>query len=110
MSAFDWLLVIAGAGLGTYALRAAPFLWQRLHQFGQANFRLLSFVSFAIAAGIVSRAVFYSGAEVSGPDETAIKIGAVVVALGLHKLTRNIPLALFSAAGLAVLVKWAVGG
>lgn len=110
MSTLDWIVVIAGAGLGTYLLRATPFLWQRLHEFGQANFRFLSHVSFAIAAGIVSRAVFYSGGEIARLDEIAIKIGAVAAALALFRLTRNIPLALFAAAGLAVLVKWAAGG
>ena len=110
MSALDWLVVIAGAGLGTYALRAAPFLWAQLHEFGQAYFRFLSYVSFAIAAGIVSRAVFYSGAEIARIDEIAIKIGAVAAALALFRLTRSIPLALFTAAGLAVFIRWTTGG
>lgn len=110
MSNLEWLLVVAGAGLGTYALRAMPFVWPRLHAFGQANIRFLAHVSFAIAAGIVSRAVFYTSGEVAPPDEMAIKIGAVLAALALFRLTRNIPLALFAAAGLAVLVKWAAGG
>ena len=106
MSTFEWAAVIAGAGLGTYALRATPFVWQRLYKLGQDNFRFLSYVSFAITAGIVSRAVFYSGAEVGRVDDIAIKIGAVVAALILHRLTRNILAALFAAAALAVLVKW----
>lgn len=106
MSALEWMLVIAGAGLGTYALRATPFVWPRLHKLGQDNFRFLSYVSFAIAAGIVSRAVFYTGAEIARMDEAAIKIVAVMCALVLHHFTRSILVALFAAAALAVLAKW----
>lgn len=106
MSTLEWAVVIAGAGFGTYALRATPFVWQRLYKLGQDNFRFLSYASFAITAGIVARAVFYTGAELARPDDIAIKIGAVVAGLTLYKLTSNILLALFAAAGLAVLVKW----
>lgn len=106
MSTLEWSVVVAGAGLGTYALRATPFIWQRLHKLGQENFRFLSYVSFAIAAGIVSRAVFFSGAEIGRIDDIAIKIGAVVAALIVQRLTRNLLVALFAAAGLAVFVKW----
>jgi len=38
----------------------------------------------------------------------AIKVGAVIFALALHRLMRNLVLALFTAAGLAVLVRWLV--
>jgi len=38
----------------------------------------------------------------------AIKVGAVIFALALHRLMRNLVLALFAAAGLAVLVRWLV--
>lgn len=106
MSTLEWAAVIAGAGLGTYALRATPFVWQRLYKLGQDNFRFLSYVSFAITAGIVSRAVFYTGAEFARLDDVAIKVGAVIAGLALYKATANVLVALFAAAGVAVLVKW----
>ena len=106
MTAYHWLLVIVGAGIGTYALRAAPFVSERLRQLGQANFKFISYVSFAIAAGIVARALVYRGGEINAPDEMGIKIGAVAVALVLLRLTRSVPLALFTGAGIGVLLKW----
>ena len=106
MTAYHWLLVIVGAGIGTYALRAAPFVSERLRQLGQDNFKFISYVSFAIAAGIVARALVYRGGEINAPDEMGIKIGAVVIALVLLRLTRSVPLALFTGAGIGVLLKW----
>lgn len=106
MTTTHWLLVLAGAGLGTYALRAAPFVSERLRRLGQDHFKFLSYVSFAIAAGIVARALTYRGGELDAPNEMAIKIAAVVIALGLLRLTRSVPLALFTGAGIGVLLKW----
>ena len=106
MTTYDWVLVIIGAGIGTYALRAAPFVSERLRRLGQDNFKFLSYVSFAIAAGIVARALAYQGGELNAPDEMAIKIGAVLLALVLLRLTRSVPLALFAGAAVGVLLKW----
>ena len=106
MTTYHWLLVIVGAGIGTYALRAAPFVSERLRRLGQDHFKFLSYVSFAIAAGIVARALVYRGGEINAPDEMGIKIGAVVFALVLHRLTRSVPLALFAGAGIGILIKW----
>ncbi|MFP5349824.1 MAG: AzlD domain-containing protein [Gammaproteobacteria bacterium] len=106
MTTYHWLLVIVGAGIGTYALRAAPFVSERLRKLGQDNFKFLSYVSFAIAAGIVARALVYRGGELAAPNEMAIKLGAVVIALVLLRLTRSIPLALFSGAAFGVWLKW----
>jgi len=106
MTAVDWVLAIIGAGIGTYALRAAPFVSERLRRLGQDNFKFLSYVSFAIAAGIVARALVYQAGELNAPDEMAIKIGAVLLALVLLRLTRSVPLALFTGAAIGVLLKW----
>ena len=106
MTTYDWVLVIIGAGIGTYALRAAPFVSERLRRLGQDNFKFLSYVSFAIAAGIVARALAYQGGALNAPDEMAIKIGAVLLALALLRLTRSVPLALFAGAAVGVLLKW----
>ena len=106
MTTYHWLLVIVGAGIGTYILRAAPFVSERLRRLGQDNFKFLSYVSFAIAAGIVARALIYRGGELNAPGDMGVKIGAVVVALVLLRLTRSVPLALFTGAGIGVLLKW----
>ena len=101
MNGIEWSLVIAGAGLGTYALRVAPFLSERLYRVGQNNLRFLTYVSLAIAAGIVARAIAFSGGSVASLSDIGIKIVAVLAALGLHRLTRNLPIALFFGVGLA---------
>jgi len=109
MTAAHWWWVILGAGLGTYVLRAAPFVWERLYRLGRSHMRFLTYVSFAIAAGIVSRSVVLSGGEMAPPGDMAIKMGAVAFALLLQRLTRNVALALFGGVGSAVLLKW-LGG
>lgn len=106
MSGLEWAIVIAGAGLGTYILRVAPFLSQRLYALGQNNLHFLTFVSLAIAAGIVARSVAFSGGSVDQASDIGIKVVAVLAALGLHRLIKNLPIALFFGAGIATLWKW----
>lgn len=106
MSGIEWTIVIAGAGLGTYVLRVTPFLSQRLHALGRNNLRFLTFVSLAIAAGIVARSIAFSGGSVDQVSDIGIKVAAVLAALGLHRLIKNLPIALFFGVGLAVWWKW----
>lgn len=106
MTTLHWSLVLAGAGLGTYALRATPFLWRRLYRLGQENLRFLAYVSFAIAAGIVSRSVMFAGGKFDAPADIGIKIAAVLGALALRHVTRSLPVALFGGVGIAILLKW----
>lgn len=105
MTALDWTLVIAGAGLGTYVLRVSPFLWERLRRLGQRYYRFLTYVSLAIAAGIVSRSIVYGGGELAEAGDIGIKVMAVAAALALLRLTRNLPLALFGGVGVAAGLK-----
>ena len=106
MNAVEWTLVIAGAGLGTYALRVAPFMSLRLYRVGQNNLRFLTFVSLAIAAGIVARSIVFDGGSVGQPPELAIKVAAVMTALIIQYRTKNLLVALFGGVGVAVLWKW----
>lgn len=105
MTAFDWALVILAAGAGTYLLRVTPFLWKRMRRLGQEYFHFLTYVSLAIAAGIVSRSIVYSGGQLGGAGDIVIKVLAVIAALGLLRLTKSLPLALFAGIGIAVLIK-----
>lgn len=109
MSEVQWAAAVVGAGLGTYALRAAPFLWKALRDFGSTYIRCLTYISFAVAAGIVSRAIFLSGGQLSFGRAAWIKVLAVVIAVIIYRVGRNMPLALFSAIGVAVLVFWLLG-
>lgn len=106
MTDLHWALAVVGAGLGTYALRAAPFGYRTFRDFGRRHLRCLTYISFAVAAGIVSRAIFLSGGELSFGREAWVKVLAVAAALALYRATRNLPAALFSAIGIAVLVYW----
>lgn len=105
MSALDWTLVVLGAGAGSYLLRVSPFLWKRLRRLGQEYFHFLTYVSLAIAAGIVSRSIVYSGGGLGGAGDIGVKVLAVIAALGLLRLTKSLPLALFAGIGIAVLIK-----
>ena len=105
MSTLQWILVIAGVGGGSYALRVSPFLWERLRRVGERYFRFLSYVSIAIAAGIVSRSVFYAGDAIAPPSDMGIKVIAIAAAFVFLRLTRIVPLALFAGVGVAVLLK-----
>lgn len=105
MTAPEWIVAIAGAGLGTYALRAAPFLWAPWHRLADRYLRFLTFVSLAIAAGIVARAIVFSSGQAIELTEIAIKAAAVCGALVLYRLSRNLLLALFAGVALAMLLK-----
>ena len=106
MTEMQWAVVIAGAGLGTYALRVAPFLSERLYRVGQKNLRFLTYVSFAIAAGIVSHSIVFSAGAISNLGAIAIKVAAVLAAMLFYRFVRNMALAVFFGAGVAVLLKW----
>jgi branched-subunit amino acid transport protein len=108
MTEWQWTVAVLGAGLGSYVLRAAPFWYKASREFGRRHLRCLTYISFAVAAGIVSRAIFLAGGELTFDREAWIKVLAVVVAVVLYRGTRNMPVALFSAVGTAVLVQWAV--
>lgn len=106
MSASEWMLIVLGAWAGSYALRIAPFLSRQLYDLGRENLRFLTYVTFAIAAGIVSKSIVFSAGTQIAVGDSAIKLTAVLAALGLYKVLGNLPIALFSGAGLAVLLKW----
>lgn len=103
-----WLLAVLFAGLGTYLLRVAPFVWPPLYALGRRHARFLTCVSFAIAAGIVSKAVFMRQGTVVFDRSTAIQIVAIAFAVGIHRWVRNVPVALFAGVTFAVLLKQAV--
>ena len=105
MSTLDWILVVAGVAGGSYALRVSPFLSERLRRVGEKHFRFLSYVSIAIAAGIVSRSIAYAGDAIAAPSDMGIKVIAILAAFGFLKLTRIVPVALFAGVGLAVFLK-----
>lgn len=105
MTDLQWTFAVLGAGAGTYVLRVAPFLWGSLRALGRRHIRCLTYISFAVAAGIVSRAIFLSRGELSFDRDAWIKALAVVVAVGLYRVTRSMPVSLFSAVGVAVLVR-----
>jgi len=99
-------MAVVGAGLGTYALRAAPFVWDTFRHLGRRYLRCLTYISFAVAAGIISRAIFLKQGELVYGRDVWIKVLAVVTALWLFRRTRSMPVALFGAVGVAVAVKW----
>ena len=105
MSGLEWALVVIGAGAGTYLLRVSPFLWHSLRRLGQRYFRFLTYVSLAIAAGIVSRSIVYAGGEPGALSDIGIKVMAVAAALALLRATRSLPLALFAGVGVAAGLK-----
>lgn len=102
----QWFIAIGGAAAGTYILRAAPFLWTPLRDLGARYVDFLTYVSFAIAAGIVSKALLLDGGRLVMGMDTYIKFVGLAVALGSYRWIRNIPLALFVGAGSAVLIRW----
>jgi branched-subunit amino acid transport protein len=106
MNGIEWTLVIAGAGLGTYALRVTPFLSHRLYRVGQNNLRFLTYVSLAIAAGIVARSIMFSGESIDQASTLIVKSAAVMVALALQRFTKNLLVSLFGAVGAAILWQW----
>ena len=106
MNTLEWTLVIVGAGLGSYALRVAPFLSHRLYRLGQQNLRFLTYASLAIAAGIVARSIMFSGGSLDTASTIAAKITAVLAALALFRVVRNLPIALFAGVGVAILWRW----
>lgn len=107
MTELQWTAAVLGAGLGSYVLRAAPFWYAASREFGQRHLRCLTYISFAVASGIVSRSIFLSGGDLALGRETWIKLLAVVIALGLYRVSRSTPVSLFSAVAIAVLINWA---
>lgn len=109
MTAADWYLAILVVAGVTYLLRAAPLLWRWFYEVGRQNVAFLTYVSFAIAAGIVSKSVIIDAGSLAPVQDLAIKVIAVLIALGLHWQFRSLPLALFGGAAIAVFAKWLVG-
>ncbi len=109
MTDLQWFIAIGGAAAGTYVLRAAPFLWTPLRDVGRRYVDFLTYVSFAIAAGIVSKALLLDGNQLVLGTDTYIKFAGLGVALAFYRRIRNIPLALFVGAGSAVLMRWLFG-
>jgi len=104
-----WITIIIGAALGTYVVRAAPLLWRPLSHVGDRYVHLLTYISFAIAAGIVSKALVVADARIAIDSDVAIKAAALAVALVIQRWVKNVPVALFAGIGVAVLIKWFVG-
>lgn len=109
MNEWQWVAAVAGAGAGTYVLRAAPFAYLKFRELGQRYLRCLTYISFAVAAGIISRAIFLGDDRLDFSREAWIKVLAVVTAVLLFRKTRNMPLALFSAVGVAMAAQWTLG-
>ncbi|MCG6872956.1 MAG: AzlD domain-containing protein [Gammaproteobacteria bacterium] len=106
----EWLIALAGVFAGSYALRAAPFLWAGFRRVGERNLHFLTYTSFAIAAGIVSKALLVSAGAWVGWQDFAIRSVAVVFSVLMLRSWRNVPVALFAGVGFAVLLKALVGG
>lgn len=105
-----WLLAVLGAGAGTYALRAAPFLWRPLARVGRRYVDFLTSVSFAIAAGIVAKSLLVHEQAIRIDDEFWLRLLGVITALLLFRVVRSTPLALFLGVGAAMAMKWLLGG
>jgi len=104
MSATGWLLVALGAGLGTYALRAIPFLLMGRYSIGDKGLKFLVYTAMTLFAGIVSKSlIMWKGPF--DPWELAIKLAALLVALGVYKKFRHVLLSLFTGVSLAVILK-----
>lgn len=109
MSELQWTLSVLGAGAGTYLLRAAPFAWRALREFGRRHLRCLIYISFAVAAGIVSRSIFLSEGTLTFGRDAWLRALAVLLAVGIYRRVKNMPLALFGAVGAAVVVRALAG-
>ncbi len=108
MSQAQWLWAIAAVAVASYLLRVAPLLWRRLHAIAGRNVVFLSYIAFAIAAGIVSKAVVIERGGLAAPDVLAVKFAAVLAAIAVFRLAGHLPLALFAGVTVAVLLKaWA---
>lgn len=110
MTDASWYLAALGVGLGSYLLRISPFIWARCLQWGKDNIAFLTYVSLAIAAGIVSKALFMRGSQIHLDVDTLYKCVAVFCALILYSRKRNLLLCLFSGVGVAVLLKMLFAG
>ena len=106
MTEWQWTAAVIGAGVGNYLLRAAPFSFRAFRDFGRRYIRCLTYISFAVAAGIVSRSIFLSGGDLDLGRNAWIKVAAVAIALLLYRLKRNTPAALFLAVGIVMCLQW----
>jgi len=105
-----WLLAVLGAGVGTYMLRAALFLWRPLYRIGRRYVDFLTNVSFAIAAGIVAKSLLIQEQAIRIDGEFWLRLLGVAAALLFFRFLRSTPAALFFGAGVAVGMKWLLGG
>lgn len=106
MTGLEWGLAVVGAGAGTYLLRVAPFAIRSLRNLGERYLHFLTYVSFAVAAGIVSKSLLVSGGTIKFDGELLIKLTALLCALLFYRILRNVPAALFGGVAVAVLLKW----
>ena len=109
MTGAEWSLAVLGAGLGTYFLRVAPFTFEWLRSLGERYLHFLTYVSFAIAAGIVSKSLLVVNGEIHTNTEFLIKLAAVASALIFQRFLKNMPAALFAGVAVAVCIKWLMG-
>lgn len=72
---------------------------------GKENVAFLTCVSLAIAAGIVSKAMFMHGGSIQLNIDTVLKCIAVVFALALFHRRKNLLMSLFAGVGMAMLLK-----
>ena len=105
MTETSWYAAAVAVGLGSYLLRISPFIWARCLQWGKDNVAFLTYVSLAIAAGIVSKALFMQGSSIQLDADTLFKCIAVASALLLYSRVKNLLLCLFAGVGVAVLLK-----
>ena len=109
MTQTAWLLAVLGASAGTYALRAAPFLWRPLYRVGRRYVDFLTNVSFAIAAGIVAKSLLIQEQAIRIDAEFWLRLLGVVAALVIFRFVRSTPAALFLGVGAAMGAKWLLG-
>ena len=105
-----WLLAVLGAGLGSYALRVAPFLWRPLFELGRRYADFLTYMSFAIAAGIVAKSLLLQAGHFNLNTDIGLRVAAVLVGLGVYRWLHNTPLALFAGVLAAIMARWLLAG
>lgn len=105
----EWGLAVVGAAAGTYFLRAAPFAFKSLRHAGERYLHFLTYVSFAVAAGIVAKVLLISGGKMQFDADLSIKLTALLCALVLQRVSRNVPTSLFGGVATAALLKWLLG-
>lgn len=104
MTSNQWMIAIIGAAVGSFMLRATPFLSKRLYELGKRHARFLTYVSFAVAAGIISRSIFLTQGNLDVSVLTWIKVIAVLITLIVFRYLPNISVALLAGIGAAMII------